>query len=308
MEKNKRIKHPVILGTAAAVGAASAVALGEIYRYLFCRDPGLIAKFDKKGHASDYYEHRDSAAARMGQTPCTRYTIYSDRGDRLEGFYYQSGDKPAGRIAFIVHGFRSDHLDAGGMYYEYYLRRGIDVFTCDNAAAGESGGAHVGYDVYESADCLKWLDFLIKTYGEDIRVILHGFSMGGGTVVHMCDAVPPQVKFIVADSTYTGGVDVLKPRIGALIYPLIAINRVAAGYDLRDSGVRCHLAHTRVPMLFVQGTEDRTVPYYMGQELYELCPGEKDFLWVEGARHVESMHRAPAEYEAKLDKFIEKYM
>ena len=102
MEKNKRIKHPVILGTAAAVGAASAVALGEIYRYLFCRDPGLIAKFDKKGHASDYYEHRDSAAARMGQTPCTRYTIYSDRGDRLEGFYYQSGDKPAGRIAFIV--------------------------------------------------------------------------------------------------------------------------------------------------------------------------------------------------------------
>ena len=190
MEKNKRIKHPVILGTAAAVGAASAVALGEIYRYLFCRDPGPIAKFDKKGHASDYYEHRDSAAARMGQTPCTRYTIYSDRGDRLEGFYYQSGDKPAGRIAFIVHGFRSDHLDAGGMYYEYYLRRGIDVFTCDNAAAGESGGAHVGYDVYESADCLKWLDFLIKTYGEDIRVILHGFSMGGGTVVHMCDAVP----------------------------------------------------------------------------------------------------------------------
>ena len=75
MEKNKRIKHPVILGTAAAVGASSAVALGEIYRYLFCRDPGLIAKFDKKGHASDYYEHRDSAAARMGQTPCTRHTI-----------------------------------------------------------------------------------------------------------------------------------------------------------------------------------------------------------------------------------------
>ena len=45
----------------------------------------------------------------------------------------------------------------------------------------------------------------------------------------------------------------------------------------------------------------------MGQELYELCPGEKDFLWVEGARHVKSMHRAPAEYEAKLDTFIEKY-
>ena len=304
----RKIKHPVILGTAAVAGAASAVALGEIYRYLFCRDPGILAKSEKKGHAEDYYAHRDSAAARMAQTPCTRYTIYSERGERLEGFYYQSGDKPAGRIAFIVHGFRSDHLDAGGMYYEYYLRRGIDVFTCDNAAAGESGGTHVGYDVYESEDCLKWLDFLIKTYGEDIRVLLHGFSMGGGTVVHMCDAVPPQVKFIVADSAYTGGVDVLRPRLGALIYPIIAINRIAAGYDLCDSDVRPHLARTRVPMLFVQGTEDRTVPYYMGQELYALCPGEKDFLWVEGARHVESMHRAPAEYEAKLDKFIDKYM
>lgn len=307
MKKKAGIKRPVIFGAAAVLGAASA-AVGEIYRYLFCRDPGLIAKFDKKGHAPDYYEHRDSAAARMGLTPCTRYTIRSDRGERLEGYYYQSGGKPAGRIAFIVHGFRSDHLDAGGMYYEYYLRRGIDVFTCDNAAAGESGGTHVGYGVYESADCLKWLDFLIKTYGEDVRVLLHGFSMGGGTVVRMCDAVPPQVKFIVADSAYTGGVDVLKPRIGALVHLLNVINRIAAGYDLHDSDVRRHLARTRVPMLFVQGTQDRTVPSCMGRELYALCPGEKDFLWVEGARHVESMHRAPAEYEAKLDKFIDKYM
>ena len=46
----------------------------------------------------------------------------------------------------------------------------------------------------------------------------------------------------------------------------------------------------------------------MGKELYELYPGAKDHLFVEGAHHVESMHRAPEAYAAKLDEFIGKYI
>ena len=46
----------------------------------------------------------------------------------------------------------------------------------------------------------------------------------------------------------------------------------------------------------------------MGRELYELYPGTKDHLFVEGAHHVESMHRAPVAYAAKLDEFIGKYI
>ena len=131
--------------------------------------------------------------------------------------------------------------------------------------------------------------------------------MGGATVLRMGGCGPPQVRFIVSDSGYTSACDILGSRIGPLAGIMRVINRFAAGYDLRDSDVRAHVRHSTVPVLFVHGREDRTVPFYMGEELYELCPAPKDHLWVDDARHVESMHRAPEAYMAKLDEFISKY-
>jgi uncharacterized protein len=293
---------------AASLLGLSSAAICEIYRYAFCRNPGILERFEKKGHDGEYYLHRDSKAAELAARSFIRHSITSSRGDTLAGYYYMSGSKPSGKIAFIVHGFRSDHLDAAGMYYEYYLSRGIDVFLCDNAGTGESSGNHIGYDVYESEDCLKWLDFLRHEYGEDIRVLLHGFSMGGATVLRMSDVCPPQVRFIVSDSGYSSAVDIMRRRVGIALYGFSALNYLLAGYKLSETDVRAHVAKSRVPILFVHGREDSTVPFSMGEELYNLCPGEKDYLWVDDARHVESMHRAPQAYEAKLDSFIKKYM
>ena len=69
------------------------------------------------------------------------------------------------------------------MFLDYYRSRGIDIFAPDNTAAGESEGHLIGFDVYESQDCLDWIDFLRHKFGEDVQIILHGFSMGGATVL-----------------------------------------------------------------------------------------------------------------------------
>ena len=75
-----------------------------------------------------------------------------------------------------------------------------------------------------------------------------------------------------------------------------------------SQAVRENLKRTDKPVLFFHGTEDRTVPFYMGEELYKLCPTEKDCLFVPGARHVESMHVDPEGYAEKLDGFIKRYI
>lgn len=292
--------------TAAAVGA---FLTEEFYRYVFCRKAGALALLlDKKGHKKDYYQHRDGAAAALRAEKCERYSIISDRGIRLEGFYYPCLEHPSGRIAFIIHGYRSDHGKAAGMYYEYYRKKGFDLFCCDHGAAGESGGQLIGYDVYESEDCLKWLEFLQERFGSDIQVLLHGFSMGGATVLKMSDRCPPCVKFIVSDSGYSSLKELVNKRVGRLLYPMELLNKLIAGYALRDTDVRENLLRTTIPILFVHGTEDKTIPCEMGEELYRLCPSEKDYLLVEGARHVESMHVDSVRYEQKLDSFIEKYI
>ena len=164
------------------------------------------------------------------------------------------------------------------------------------------------YDYYESGDCLRWIDFLRRRFGGDIQIVLHGFSMGGAIVLKMSDRVPENVRFIVSDCGYVSGREVLAPRLGPLDIPLRPINRLVGGYDLTDTEVRSNLSRCVTPILFAHGMEDRTVPFPMGEELYSLCPSEKDSLFVPSARHIESCYLAPEAYEKKLDEFIARYV
>ena len=296
--------------TLIAAASAAAVLTGELYRYVFCRSGSPLFNLfsNNKNHVRDFTLYRDEAAERLRSAPQERICIRSDRGEELCGFYLPCGEKPTGKIAFLVHGYRSDHAEAAGMFMDYYHSRGFDLFCCDHTASGESGGKLIGYDVYESRDCLKWLEVLTERFGADVQIILHGFSMGGATVLKMSDRVPGNVRFIVSDSGFMNVSSLLNKRIHFMVQPLQAINRLTAGYSLKDTDVRPNLARCHTPVLFVHGMEDHTVPADVGQALYGLCPSEKDFLWVPEARHVESMYVSPEEYAAKLDNFIEKYV
>ena len=137
---------------------SAALGIEELYRYTFCREGSkLLAPFlDKKGHEDAYYPRRDAKALRLRQMPNEPMELRSARGERLRGWYFPLGGEGR-RIAFLVHGYRSEHAEAAGMYLDYYASRGIDLFCCDNTAHGESEGRFVGFDVLESEDCLQFL-------------------------------------------------------------------------------------------------------------------------------------------------------
>ena len=140
----------------------------ELYRYIFCSKSSRLFTllFDSKGHEPGYYLWRDRGAEKMRNLPWKKFTIRSDRGEKLCGFYYPNGAEGK-KIAFLVHGYRSDHAETGGIVCDYYLSRGFDLFAVDHTAAGESEGHFIGFDVLESRDCLIWIDFLKDQFGED---------------------------------------------------------------------------------------------------------------------------------------------
>ena len=133
----------------AALCGAAAVFTAELYRYTFRRESSrLLAPFlDRKGHENAYYIRRDSAAAALRGRPRTRLQIRSERGEKLTGYYYP-GSGEMKRIAFIIHGYRSEHAETTGMYYDYYAKRGFDLFCCDHTAHGESEGTQIGFDYF----------------------------------------------------------------------------------------------------------------------------------------------------------------
>ena len=293
----------------AALCGAAAVFTAELYRYTFRREGSrLLAPFlDKRGHEDAYYIRRDSAAAALRGRPRMRMQIRSERGEKLTGYYYP-GSGEMKRIAFIIHGYRSEHAETAGMYYDYYATRGFDLFCCDHTAHGESEGTQIGFDAFETGDCLLWIDELIRRYGSDVQIVLHGFSMGSATVMRMSSRCPKQVKFLVADCGYASGEEQLKASLGPMYPPLRTLNRLIAGYDLRDTDVRPSLSRTRLPILFVHGKKDKSVPFANSETLYRDYSGPKDCFFVDDARHVESMYVDPRGYASHLDAFIANYI
>ena len=285
-------------------------AVWDIYRYIFWRSRSklMTALLDRKGHADDYYERRDAAAEELRSCPCERYEIHSDRGEKLCGWYYPCGEGKSKKITFIVHGYRSEHAETAGMFREIYHSRGFDIFSPDNTASGESGGKVFGYDVFESADCLKWLDFLLEKFGADIEVVLHGFSLGGATVMKMSDRLPDCVKFVVEDSGFIDAREILRKQTGPIYGLMAGLHRFFAHCDLDDSCVCDNLRNSKKPFLIVHGEEDKMVPFDMAPRIFELCPGEKDKLFTPGIKHIETVHYNRSAYEEKLDAFIEKYI
>ena len=246
-----------------------------------------------------------------------KHYIMSDRGEGLVG-YLMKAKEPSDIYVFGAHGYRSYGKKEFCGFAQYYLSRGINIFFPDHIASGESDGTHCTFGYYEKEDCMKWLEYMRNQFGKDIKIILHGVSMGSATVCMMSgkDDLPENVKFTVADCGFTTAKALFKFKMDELGIPDIGLlrgvnlaNKLNHGFDFRDIAPVESVAKAKVPMLFVHGKDDNLVPSFMAQELYESCGSEyKDILIVEGADHAQAHVNGKEEYEHKLDEFFEKFV
>lgn len=244
-----------------------------------------------------------------------RITIKSHRNKELVGYLTSPAEKSNVFVVF-AHGHHTDHNGDPANFLQYYIEKGYNFLAMDHVSCGESKGSFTGFDYFEHKDCLLWIDYLTERFGKEIKIILHGVSMGGATVCKMISKVPSQVKLAIADCPYTSateefetvvkGAGIKNPKPFVKVFN--AANRCIAGYDLDDTEVRGSVLQARTPMLFVHGDNDGLVPTEMGIELFELCPTPKDLFIVEGAGHADSIRVNEIGYHAKLDEFIEKYL
>ena len=293
----------------AAAALLPVYIVADIYRFVFYRTRSRLSTLllDTKNHEPDYYVWRDANAERLRSRPHERWTMRSNRGEELCGFYYRCGEEPSKRLAFIVHGYRSEHTETAGMLADYYFSRGFDLFCPDNTASGQSGGKFFGYGLFESADCLNWFSELKNRLG-DVSVVLHGFSLGAASVLMASDRVPDNVAFIVADSGFIDASEILKKQLGPLYGLMRRLNRRIAGYDPQTAEVRKHIVSARCPVLIAHGEDDPTVPFSMAPRIFELLPQPKDKLFSPGVRHIETSWRCMGAYAKKLDAFIKDYI
>ena len=314
-----------LIGALVALGGVAAVAEFAIHGYLDVmyaeRIPqGILKRMgNKKSDKSLREIHKFNAGENeWAKTKDIEVVdLKNEREINLKG-YFLPAEKSSDVYVLFAHGYRSDHSgDPYNFIRFYHEEMGYNFMSVDHVTAGDSEGDFLGFDYFEAEDMFEWVNYLIERFGEDIKIILHGVSMGGATVCKMASRVPQQVKLIVSDCAYTSAEDELLNVVNSVGITKAApfafalfnrVNKRLAKFDLKDTDVRPSVIEAKVPMLFVHGDADDFVPTRMVYELYDLCSNEKDILIVEGAAHAESILIGAEKYKAKLKEFIAKYI
>ncbi len=242
------------------------------------------------------------------------YEIVNRDGIRLHGYLIRS-KKPSKIYVFYSHGYRSpDGALEFGALLPMWEDHDYNFFLVDHRGHGKSGGSHISFGLYESEDNLEWLDFMLKTFGQDIQIILHGQSMGAAIVLMMsAKTLPSQVKAIIADCGYTNYFDVGARALGFPGSRLVLESanlwlQALHGIDMKKAAPLTAVRHSTVPILFTHGEKDPLVPVEMGKANYAACNSEKQLVLFPDGEHTTAPVIHPKEYAAAVDAFLRNYL
>ncbi len=286
-------------------------------RVFYFKNPGPVkdGEFDYPvGKVYEpYREEMKDWQIRLGEIPYRSFEIRSFDGLKLCARYYEC--MPGAPIELMFHGYQGNSIRdlSGGVFRAFKLCH--NVLLIDHRAAGASEGSIITFGINEHRDCLMWIDVAKKTFGEDVRLILTGVSMGAATVMTAsgCD-LPENVRYILADCGYSTAKDIIKKVIHEMklpeniLYPFVKLGaRIFGKFDLEETSPLEGVKNSKTPILFIHGDNDDYVPCEMSRELYEACASEKKFVVSPGAGHGLAYSENKELYLSALCEFDEKY-
>ena len=319
MKKRKKNAGRKLLIGSAVAGTVYAGLCGLVHYEIFHRKATLPTRVfeSNKDKIEGPPAPPDARETWLKEQKFEEHVLLSDLdGCALQG-YYLPAETDSDRYVVCSHGYRSRGKREFRLMTKFYHDKGFNVLLVDHRASGESDGNRITFGKKESADLLQWINWVRKEKCPSAQIVLHGVSMGAATVLMLSDReeLLPNVKFIVSDCAYTSVVNEFTGVLQsghvphrALIAGVDAVNRIASGFSLRTvSPIEC-VKHAVVPILFIHGKSDSFVPTQMSRENYAACTSEKDLLLVDGAAHASSYPTDSAAYEAKLEKFMDRYL
>lgn len=242
--------------------------------------------------------------------PHEEFSIKSFDGLTLRGKYYEYA--PGAPIELMLHGYRGDaERDlCGGVQRCFALQR--SALIVDQRSCGNSEGNVITFGIKEHRDCLDWVDFMVKHFGPDVKIILTGISMGASTVIIAAEnPLPPNVVGVLADCGFTSAQEIIKKVIHQMklpvapVYPFVKLGaKIYGHFDLEERSAIEAAQKCTVPLILFHGENDDFVPCEMSRANYEACTSRKKILTIPGAGHGLSYPVSPDAYLEALREFF----
>ncbi len=228
----------------------------------------------------------------------------------------KEGEEPVSRVAVLQHGYCASPT-AMQPYAKLLFDKGYDVLLPAARGHGKSGGKFIGMAWIDRFDILRWFDKVVELYGEKVKIVAMGVSMGGSTVIAAAGMnPPPQVKCVIDDCGFSSQreeyIACLKnvhlPKSLALL-PLSVAVRIRCGYSIGDADITKLARDMTVPALFIHGDSDTFVPCELGKKLFDSCgSADKQMVVFESATHAASYASDKERYTAAVTEFVDKHI
>ena len=241
--------------------------------------------------------------------------VFINSFDNLKLHGYILKTENSDKWAITVHGYTNKAESMSAMAYKYHSL-GYNILMPDLRGHGKSEGSYVGMGWHDRLDILKWIDLIIKE-NKDAKILLHGISMGAGTVMMVSgEELPENVKVIIEDCGYTSAKEQLAYNLKTMFklpsFPILnfcsLITKIKDNYFLSEASAIKQLQKAKVPILFIHGDKDKFVPFYMLDKLYNACSSKKDKLIIKDVGHAKSESLKSDLYWNKVEEFIKPYM
>lgn len=214
----------------------------------------------------------------------------------------------------VVHGYQSPevkYFDLAKRFYE----RGYSVLTVSLRGHEPSSGKYIGMGYLDKDDLNKWIDFLVEK-NKNNKIILHGTSMGGATVIMTAGlSKSSNLVGVIDDCGYSDLWEIftleLKKRFSLPSFPILNISSLVAkfkaGYFVGDVKPLEYAKNINIPTLIIHGTKDDFVPLHMSEDIFqEIKSKDKELFIVENAGHADSKYKDLDRYYSKVFEFCDK--
>ena len=207
------------------------------------------------------------------------------------------------KYIIISHG-HTDNRYGDLKYMKMYLDLGFNCVVYDLRGHGENERTPCTYGVKEGQDLVCLIKDTRERYGKDIRLGLHGESLGSATTVSALGSTQ-DVAFAVADCGFADISGVLAAGLPGPVLKLASLGaKMRCGIFLGDMRPIDALAENEVPILFIRGAEDTFISPSNSERMSAATKGYSEVRMIPGAGHAESVLKDPGLYREYVEAFL----
>ena len=218
-----------------------------------------------------------------------------DKVERIHGWWIRAS-QPNAKVLLYLHG-NGINMGANIAHANRFHQLGFSVLLIDYRGYGRSEGTFpTEARVYQDA-ATAW-DYLVHQQRiQPSQIFIYGHSLGGAIAIDLA-LLHPNAAGLIVESSFTSVRQMVDYGNTFWMFPVDLI------LTQRFDSIK-KVPNLKMPVLFIHGTSDLTVPAFMSQNLYAATNVQKKLLLVPGAGHNNVAEVAPFEYLQTVRSFTD---